>query len=69
MTGNNYSLMDIAIDDSEIDLVETVAGASMDIDLNHFDPSDPEEMMLRALDDMIPEELSERPIDDKDDEE
>lgn len=67
--GNNAivedAMMDLAFDHNEMELIEAVAGASMDIELHHFDPSDPDEMLLRALDDMIPEEIVERPVDDE----
>lgn len=66
MSNNNKfdSVLEFAIDDVDMNLIETVAGASMDVDLCHFDPSDPEEMALRALDDMIPEDIHERISDD-----
>ena len=71
--GNNAivenAVMDLAFDNNEMELIEAVAGASMDVDLHHFDPSDPDEMILRALDDMIPKDLVERPADDDEGEE
>lgn len=67
--GNNAisenAVMNLAYDNNEMELIEAVAGASMDVDLHHFDPSDPDEMVLRALDDMIPSDLVESPVDDE----